>query len=130
MAVSYHVDARRGLVHARFQGFVSTAETLGAAQACAQHPDFSPLFNQVIDFAEVEGFERDYARLIAMLAELPDHLLQPGTEPIIVYVAPTPVGQEMARVVLKSMTGLPGPVFRVVSTLAEALALLGWREEA
>ena len=130
MPIRFTIHPQRNVAHIRFIGHISVVETLAEAERFSQQPGARPDLNQILDFTETESFERDYAKLLAMLARLPDHLLRPGHEPYFLYIAPNPVAQEMTGLVLRSMQGLPGPILRIVKDMAEALALLGLPEDA
>lgn len=128
MAITFTLYPDRGLAHIRFSGHVTAQETLARTQDFAATPGVTPAMHQVIDFREVTSFERDYAQLMAMLARMPEHMIHPGHEPLYVYVAPNPIGQEMARFVMRSMEGVRGPLLRLTLSMPEALALLGLPE--
>ena len=128
MAVRFTVHPDRGFAHIRFLGHITTAETLAAAQDFAATPGVQPSWHHIIDFTRITGYERDYLKLMALTARLPDHLLHPGHEPLFVYVAPTVPGQEIFHFVTRSMQGIQGPLLRLTTALPEALALLGLPE--
>lgn len=128
MSVTFILHPDKGLAHIRFRGHITLAETLARSQEFAATPGVTPDIHQIIDFREVTSFERDYAKLMAMMARMPEHMIHPGHEPLMIYVAPTALGQEMANFVIRSMQGLPGPLLRITSNMPEALALLGLPE--
>jgi len=126
MAVSFSLYPGQGLAHIRFSGHVTAEETLARAAEFAATPGVHPDLHQIIDFSAVDSFERDYVRLMRMMARLPEHLVHAGHEPMFIHVCPTPVGLEMAQFVLRSMEGTEGgPILCIARSLPEALALLG-----
>ncbi|NBZ89967.1 hypothetical protein [Stagnihabitans tardus] len=114
------------MAHIHFAGHVTAEDTLDAAARFAATPGVHPDLHQLIDFSHVASFERDYVKLLAMFARLPEHLVHAGHQPIFVYVVPTKIGQDMAQFVIRSMEGMDGgPILRMAPSLPEALALLG-----
>lgn len=130
MPVNFSIYADRGFVLARFEGHILMADCLSSAEAYASHPAASPFQNQLIDLTGVTDYERDFVKIMSTLAQMPDHLLPPGAEPMIVYIAPHRLAQEITTMVLKSMSGIHGPVIRVVADEAHALEILGQPERA
>ena len=128
MPVSFHILPSRGVVLARFSGHILLEDCLASAKAYSEHPDARPTQHQLIDLGGVTSYERDFVQLMSTMAQLPDHLLQPGAEPMVVYLAPHPISQEIANTVLRSMAGIPGLVVRVAQDDAQALDILGLAE--
>lgn len=126
MPVHFTLHARYGIAHIHFSGHVTAEEILASAAELAATPGVHPDLHQIIDFSDVASFERDYVRLLSMLAQLPDHLVHRGHEPMFIYVCPTQVGLNMADFVIRSMEGMEGgPILRVTRSMPEALHLLG-----
>lgn len=130
MPVDFHILPTRNLVLARFHGHVLLQECLSSAKAYASHPDAHPAQNQLIDLSGVTGHERDFVKMMSTRAQLPDHLLQPGMEPLVVYLAPTRLSQEIATMVLKSMAGIHGLSVSAVADEQHALDILGQPESS
>lgn len=130
MPVGFHIFPARNLVLARFSGHILLADCLASAAAYARHPDANPMQNQLIDLGGITSHERDFVQLMSTMAQLPDHLLQPGCEPMVVYIAPHRLSQEIAGMVLKSMAGIAGLVVRIYEDEAQALEVLGLRERS
>jgi lipid A disaccharide synthetase len=130
MPVSFQIYPSRGLVLARFVGHILLEDCLTSAKAYAEHPDANPTQNQLIDLTGVTSYEHDFVRIMSTMAQLPDHLLRSGAEPMVVYIAPSRVAQEITTLVMRSMSGVMGLVVRVVETEAQALEILGVPERA
>lgn len=130
MPVSFQIFPSRGVVLARFTGHILLEDCLSSAKAYSEHPDASPLQHQLIDLSGITSHERDFVKMMSTMAQLPDHLLRPGAEPMIVYIAPTRLSQEIAAMVLRSMAGVAGAVVRVAEDEAQALDILGLPERA
>ncbi len=113
---------------ARFSGHVMLADCLSSAQAYSQHPDFRPGQNQLVDFTAVTSYERDVVRMLEMMAQLPDHLLRPGYETLVIHLAPHAVAMEMANFTRRSATGMDLMNLRIVASEDEALDILGQPE--
>lgn len=130
MPVNFQIFPDRNLVLARFSGHVLLADCLSSAKAYSEHPDANPLQNQLIDLSNVVSYERDLVQIMSVMARLPDHLLKPGSNPMVIYVAPHHVAQEIAGLVMKSMQGIGGLVVRMFDDEAKALEVLGQRERS
>lgn len=130
MPVNFHIFPDRNLVLARFTGHILLAECLSSAKAYSENPAASPQQNQLIDLSGVTSYERDLVQIMSLMARLPDHLLRPGFEPLIVYVAPHRAAQEIAGTVLKSMQGITGVVVRIFEEESQALEVLGQPERS
>lgn len=130
MPVEFHIFAQRNLVLARFTGHILTVDSLSSARAYAKHPNARPGQNQLIDLSGVVSYERNFVRLMAMMAQLPDYLLPTGANPLIVYLAPTPVSQKIANILMKSMAGITGVSASVVAHEEHALEILGQPEHS
>lgn len=128
MPVTFHVYRHRGFVLARFSGHILLEDCLASAQAYAQHPDANPHQNQLIDLSGMTSYERDFVKIISAMAKLPDHLLAPGAEPMIIYIAATPVAQEVVGFIIRSFDGTMPAIVRVTETEEQALEILGQAE--
>ncbi|TXH98482.1 MAG: hypothetical protein E6Q73_11770 [Pseudorhodobacter sp.] len=130
MPVNFHIFPDRNLVLARFTGHILLADCLSSAKAYSEDPQASPQQTQLIDLSGVTSYERDLVQIMSMMARLPDHLLKPGYEPMILYIAPSRVAQEIAGMVLKSMQGIEGVIVRVLEDETQALEVLGLAERS
>lgn len=130
MPVDFHIFPARNLVLARFTGHILLADCLASAQAYAAHPEANPMQNQLIDLGGVTGYERDFVKVMSTMAQLPDHLLRAGASPLVVYLAPTRLSQEITGMVLKSMAGIQGLPVSAVADEEHALEILGQPERS
>lgn len=128
MPVHFQIFPHRGFVLARFTGHILLEDCLSSAQAYAAHPDANPHQNQVIDLSGMTGYERDFIKMMRTMAQLPDHLLKAGAEPMIIYIASTPVAQEVLGFVIRSFDGTMPAVVRVTESEEQALEILGQPE--
>ena len=130
MPVTFQIFPSRGVVLARFSGHILLEDCLSSAKAYAEHPDANPMQNQLIDLSGITSYEADFVKMMSTMAQLPDHLLRPGAEPMIVYISPTQLSQEITTTVLRSMSGITGVIVRVAEDEAQALEILGLAERA
>lgn len=130
MSVSFRIFPRRGLVYVRYTGFARLQDTFAAFGEYMQHPDCRPGQKQLVDLSEVTGFEPDYAELLKLQAMKADIFAAGGGETLIAYYAPNDAVLRMAELVVRSWEDVPGVVPLVMQTEAEALAVLGQREDS
>lgn len=128
MPVSFDIFPQRGLVIARFTGHVLLADCISSAKAYSEHPDFRPGQNQLVDFTGVTSYERDVVKMLEMMAKLPEHLLRPGFEPLIIHLAPHDIALQMANFTRRSTEEMDNMAFKIAATEAEALDILGQPE--
>lgn len=129
MPLSYHIYEDLGLVYVRYTGMAMIDETFEMFGRYMTDPKFRPGQKQLVDLSEVNGFERDYARLLAIQAVKAEAFLR-GPETIIVYYAPTPETRELAHLVMKSWEELDAIVCIVQDTERGALEVLGLAEKS
>lgn len=125
MPVTFRILRDRNLVYIRYAGLTRVDETVRAMAACITHPDFDPRARHIVDMRAVTAFEADYPAFLAMQASATDIYHRPDHVPFFVYIAPGPVAQSMARLVIRQWQGIPDVVLRLVAAEDEALALLG-----
>lgn len=128
MAISVHILKQRGLVYVRYGGRIEVSETMAAFAEHLKHPDFRPGMKQLVDLADVTGWDNDFVGLMEMQAEKAQHLMDPRRELIFVYYAPTPVTRNLAQTIIRSWEGIDGAIVRVQETEADALSILGQPE--
>lgn len=68
MPVVLKIDARRRVVYSAFYGKIDDAEVAGHRSAIASDPDFSPDFNEIVDFTAVTDASLSESTLAAMAA--------------------------------------------------------------
>lgn len=125
MPVRFHILADRGLVVVRYSGFAAIDDTLVATKAYVAHPDYAPGQKQLVDLTAITGYEKDYARFMMMQASKAGRFTQSGTQTLVVYVAPTPVAQELGTLFTKSWDDVDAVVPLIQYAEADALAMIG-----
>ena len=130
MPVKLNVFASRGLVYLRYDGFVKVAEAVASLEDYKAHPDFHPGHKHLADFSRITGFEHDYVKVFALQAEVAAALVRDGYEILLVMLATTDPGREIAHLVRKSWEGVTTVVPITAETEAQALALLGQPESS
>jgi hypothetical protein len=128
MPLSFHILADRGLVCVKYQGFIKIETTAKAFAQYMAHPDCRPGQKQLVDMRGVTGFEKDYAKLMAMQAQKAEQFTGQGMETLIVYLVDDQQHGHLARVIIQSWDGLDGVVARIQTDEADALELLGQPE--
>ncbi len=128
MAISVRILAGRGLVFVRYSGTLGMAESMEAFAAYAKHPDCRPGQMQLVDLADVDGWDNDFPGLLKMQAIKADTFLGSGREVLFCCHAPREPGREIARMILRSWEDIPGVVAMMQETEAEALSILGQPE--
>ena len=69
MPVVLKIDARRKVVYSAFYGKIDDAQVAGHRSAIASDPDFSPDFNEIVDFTAVTAADLSESTLAAMAQE-------------------------------------------------------------
>ena len=128
MPVTFQILPTHGLVYVRFDGEARLGESQASMQAYRHHPDYRPGQKQLIDMSRVTGFERDFPRIIALMAEVAEIFHQPGVEMMAVYYVTNRHGRDVARLVMQSWADIPGIVTRMTEDEAAALSILGMKE--
>lgn len=128
MPVSYHIYSDIGLVHVQYSGFAKLDESFESIGQYLRDPGFRPGQKQLIDLGGVTGFERDFPRLLALQAKKAE-VFDSGTQPLVVYLAPTETARAMARQITRSWEALGVIVPVVQESEADALTVLGLRQQ-
>ena len=128
MPVWFRILPARGLSYVRYEGVVRFAETGEAIAAYMRDPEMRPGQNQLIDLGSVTDWDRDFATLLKLQAAKADIFVGSRQETMLVYYAPTPHSQKMARMVMRSWEDIPGIIPLVQETEAGALNLLAQPE--
>ncbi len=129
MSLSYRILPNRGLVYVRYGSRVDFAESGALFAAYSRDPDFRPGQKQLVDFSNVTEIDTDYARLLAVQAAKIEAFVYPAGETLMVYFAPTPETDRVARWALRSWDGVAGVVVRIFNDEAAALSFLGQPEQ-
>jgi hypothetical protein len=130
MAVNFHIIPERGLVVVRYSGFAAIEDTVAASKAYVNHPDYAAGQKQLIDLTLITDFEKDYVRFMNMQAAMAERLAGAGVQSLAVYIAPTPISQDMSAMFIRSWADVDDVVPLVQHSEAEALALLGQPEKS
>ncbi len=130
MPLSFRIFPDRGLVVVRYEGKAGVDETMRVFAEYATHPDFAPGQKQLVDLTALTSYEKDYVRIMEMQAQKADHLNAPGTQSLVVYLAPTPAAQEMTTLIMRSWEDVDAIVPVIQHSEAEALAILGQPENS
>lgn len=101
---------------------------MDASNAYVAHPDYVAGQKQLVDLTHLTSFKKDYVRFMEMQAAKAERLAGAGVQSLAVYIAPTPVSQEIAAMFMKSWAEVESVVIVVQHTEAEALALVGQPE--
>lgn len=128
MPVTFRIIPDRGLVVVWYVGYATIDETLEATHAYITHPDYAVGQKQIIDLSRIEEFERDYVRFMNMQASKAERLANAAAQSLAVYVAPTPISQEVAAMFVRSWEVVDAVVPLVQHNEADALAILGQPE--
>lgn len=128
MAVKFRIFPDRGLVVVRFEGSILIEEAMAATQAYVAHADYAPGQKQLVDLSRATSYEKDYTRFMEMQAAKADRLACAGVQTLVVYIAPTPISQEICTMYLRSWDDVDAVVPMIQHSEAEALTLLGQPE--
>ncbi|WP_299145095.1 hypothetical protein [uncultured Tateyamaria sp.] len=128
MPVIFRIFPDRGLVVVRYSGLAAIDDTMAATQAYTAHPHYAPGQKQLVDLSGVTGYEKDYVRFMMMQASKAGRFANAGIQSLVVYIAPTPIAQEMSALFIRSWDDVDAVVPMVQHSESEALALLGQPE--
>jgi len=128
MPVIFRIFPDRGLVVVRYSGVAAIDDTMTATKAYTAHPDYAPGQKQLVDLTQVTGYEKDYVRFMMMQASKAGRFANAGVQSLVVYIAPTPISQEMSALFIRSWDDVDAVVPMIQHSESEALALLGQPE--
>jgi hypothetical protein len=129
MPVEFKILPERGLVVVRYSGHAAVEDTLTATKAYISHPEYSAGQKQLVDMSGITSFERNHVQFMKMQAEKAERLANSGLQSLVVYFAPTAVGQDLSAMFIRSWRDVDAVVPLVQHSEADALALLGQQEE-
>ena len=129
MPVEFKILPKRGLVVVRYSGHAAVEDTLTATKAYVSHPEYSAGQKQLVDMSGITSFERNHVQFMKMQAEKAERLANSGLQSLVVYFAPTAVGQDLSAMFIRSWIDVDAVVPLVQHSEAEALALLGQQEK-
>lgn len=125
MSVSFRIFPSLGLVYVRYEGHANMPDTLAAFGAYAQHPDFRPAQKQFVDMSHLTGWDENYLELMKAQAKKAEAFTGANAQTLIIYFAPTKLGQQLARFAMRSWEPFPSVVPIVQDNENEALSILG-----
>ena len=128
MPVAFHILPERGLVVVRYSGVALIRDTVEASKAYVAHPDFAHGQKQLVDLSAVTEYERDYVAFMLMQAAKAGRFANAGVQSLVVYIAPTPIAQELSALFIRSWDDVDAVVPMVQQSESEALTLLGQPE--
>ena len=128
MGTRFEILPDKGVVYFKHDGYVSADESRRFLRAYREHPLYRAGQNVLVDFAEVADYERDWARVIALQAEVADNIYPIPQELFLVLYAPNRLTQALAQVIANSWDDVPNVVTRIAAREDEALAILGLAE--
>lgn len=105
-------------------------ETMATFADYAKHPDCRPGLKQLVDLRPVIEIQYDFPKMMQMQATKADVFMGGPAETLIVYLADKPDTKALAQLVLRSWEPFPAVVPMVIEEEAEALAVLGLRENS
>ncbi|MEC7763845.1 MAG: hypothetical protein VX874_18220 [Pseudomonadota bacterium] len=118
------------MVYVRYEGFLRWQEGEDLFADYMTQPEATLGQKQLVDLSRVEGYERDFAKLMALQADKAGTFLSTGHQFFMVFVAPTPVSQDLGRILVAPWKGVTGVVTSLQYDEAGALAILGQPEDS
>ena len=129
MPVNFYILPDRGLVVVRYYGFAAIQDTMTASKSYIAHPDYAAGQKQLVDMTQITGYEKDYVQFMNMQSEKAERFVRSGWQSLVVYVATTPVSQDVSAMFIRSWADVDAVVPLVQHSEREALALLGQPEK-
>lgn len=130
MPVDFQILPDRGLVVIWFSGFVTLNDIHEASVAYVEHPDYCAGQKQLVDMASITGYDIDSVGFMEMQANKAKRLGLAHIQSLVVYIAPTPISQEVSAMFIRTWDGVDAVVPMSQTSQARALALLGQREDS
>ena len=124
MPVSYRILVDLGLVYVRYTGTVSVSERSALFKDYLQHPDCRPGQKHFVDLSQITDVKTDHAAGMRFQALKAEYYIGP-VQTMVVYFAPTLMGQTLAEFAIRSWDNHSGLVARVFDTQSAALNFLG-----
>lgn len=125
MAVSFRILSTLGVVYVRYEGMACMSDTLSAFEEYCAHPDYRPGQKQLVDLSLLTDWNEDFVQLMQTQAKKAEAFTGNNTQTLIVYLAPTPVGQKLARYAMRSWETFPAVVPMIQEREQPALSILG-----
>ncbi len=125
MAVKIRIISEFGLAYVQFEGMVRLNEAIEAFRAYSMHPKYKPGQKQLVDFANITGFEKDFVGIMTMHAEMAETLVGSPAQTLMLFYGPTPVSRSLASVCVQCWPPDSGVIACMQDTEATALDVLG-----
>jgi hypothetical protein len=129
MSVDFCILPERGLVVVRYSGYAAIEDTVAATKAYLIHPDYAVGQKQLVDMSQITSYEKDYVQFMNMQATKAERFVRSGVQSLVVYIAPTPISQDVSGMFIRSWADVDAVVPLVQHSESEALALLGQPEK-
>ena len=130
MPITFRILPERGLVVVRFEGFVTIGEIRDASAGYVADKDFALGQKQLVNLSEITGYDIDYVDFMNLQAGKAERLALAGVQSLVVYIAPTPISQEIGAMFIRTWDGVDAVVPMVQESEARALSLLGQPEDS
>ncbi len=128
MPVSFQILKNKGLVYVRYEGIAGLDDTMRPFAEYAQHPDCRPGLKQFVDFSAVTEVHMDFPGLMKIQAQKAGVFMNGPAETLIIYLAPSPMTQNLAHSIVRSWEPYPSVVPVVIREEVEAMSILGLSE--
>lgn len=128
MPVTFLPLPDHGLVLFTYSGHVGMGESMAAIAEAARHPAYRPGMRHLVDISAITGFEKVFPALLSMQAKVLDDFPVIAEPTMVLWYAPTRIGQEMAQTVAKSWAETAHVRLVVQEDEEGALSVLGLRE--
>ncbi len=125
MAIHFEIFPDHGFVYVRYWGFLDIESSLRAFSEYASDHQAHPGLKQLVDLADITGFEKDYLRIFEMQMKKAELFTAGENQTIVVYYAPTSEGRKVAALASRSWEDVPGIITTIVQTEAQAFDILG-----
>ena len=128
MPTTFELIAPRGVVIIRHFGHLTVSESQTALAAYLAHPDCHPGQHHLVDCSDLVSYERDFASILQVHADMADTFSPIAPETLLVIYAPSRVAHELGTIIRNSWSGTGSVVARLVPDETEALDILGQPE--
>jgi hypothetical protein len=125
MPVSFTIYPDHAFILARFFGQIAFDDFTSSARDYASDASYQAEQNILIDLSDYEGTSCDIVELMHAIAQVFEHLKVGQTDRLIVYLAPTSQAKELAAIMAKSVSAIPGYVVRIADSLRDGFDILG-----
>jgi len=125
MAIDFRILPEVGLVYIRYSGTMTVEESGRALAGYLQHPDYRPGQKQLVDLTDVEEWERDFPKLMALQARKAEAFYKPEAPTLVAAIAPSAKARQVADFISRTWDAFENVAYLVSETEDQALELLG-----